>query len=76
MRCAASLPLGSIMPKYRSYKVYSAPTLNSAVVPVISQAVLEALTFTSFASIPSELTVSRMVIRFIILVRLAISRFL
>lgn len=74
IRYAASFPLGSIIPKYKSKSVYSAPYLSSAVVPLISQAVLEALTLNSFGSRPRDAVSSRMVTRFIILVRLAISR--
>ena len=69
---AASLPLGSIIPKYRSYKEYSPSVLSYADVPMTVLALSEARALMFFGLRLSSSTRLRMVVRFSILVRLAI----
>ena len=54
IKYAASLPLGSIIPKYKSYNVYTAPYLISAVVPIIELLFFDARTLTFLASKPDR----------------------
>ena len=73
---AASLPLGSIIPKYRFHRDIVIPCLSSAVVPLMQLAYLDTCTFTFAGSMLCYLSRSSIVMKFIILVRLAISLFL
>lgn len=71
--CAASFPLGSIIPKSKSYIFMISPAIKPAVVPLSMAALLETFIYWFFISISYFFAKYRAVMHVIIFVNEAIS---